>query len=360
MSSRSDQQPVTVPGSFEDITVEWLNQALAEGGVVDAAVDSIRIELMDPSKGLIGDLASVYPTYADGSGPEAFAIKLPAASADSRRIGDMLNAYLREVAFYRHVAPQSPDIRVPRCFYAGEDLASGRWAIVLEFIEADEFDVFAGADPGQAAAAIDALADFHAVWWNAETRFEWMPGFDSTGVGGLQPLWLKSLPSFVDRYRGVLPGATAEWVLRFAPQLTEWSARAAQEPLTMVHSDYRIDNLLFQGADVTMIDWQTAMRAPAAMDLSCFITTSLDVEVRRRDEDSYIDRYLQRLEHNGVEVDRDWFLRSYDENILWWMGQFGNNLAYLDPPSETVAAALTQMIERVYTAGMDRYVDRLI
>ena len=143
-----------------------------------------------------------------------------------------------------------------------------------------------------------------------------MPGFDTSGVGGLTSLWLANLPFFVDKYREVLPDPTAEWVLAFAPLLSTWSARAAEEPLTMVHSDYRIDNLLFQGDQVTMIDWQTTMRAPAAMDLSCFISTSLGMDDRRNNEGVLIDRYLNRLTMQGTFVDRSWFLQSYDENLF--------------------------------------------
>ena len=102
------------------------------------------------------------------------------------------------------------------------------------------------------------------------------------------------------------------------------------------------------------------MRAPAAMDLSCFITTSLGIDRRRQTEQQLIERYLARLQDNGVAVDAEWFARSYDENILWWMGQFGNNLAYLDPGNETVQAALTAMVKRVYTAALDRNVGRLL
>ena len=350
---------VAVPATFDDITAGWLTAALAEGGEIEAVVDQLVVEPMDASKGLIGDLAVLHVTYSSGAGPDSFVLKLPAASPDSRRIGEMLNAYGREVAFYRHVAPGS-DIQVPRCFYAGEDREARRWAIVLELIEADEFDFFGGATQAQAVAAVDSLADFHARWWNHDEPFDWMPGFDVGGVGGLQPLWLENLPTFVDRYAAELPAPTAEWVLAFAPQLADWSARAAHEPLTMVHSDYRIDNLLFQGGSVTMIDWQTAMRAPAAMDLSCFLITSLDIEHRRRQEDSLVQRYLDRLRVRGITVDRDWFDRSYGENILWWMGQFGNNLAHLDPADTTARAGLTTMVTRVYAAGLDHHVGHLL
>ena len=351
---------IVVPATFNDVTAEWVDAALQEGGMLDAQIASAVVKPMHASKGLIGDLATIHVTYSAGEGPNAFVLKLPAANPGSRRIGDMLQAYAREVAFYRDVAPHAVDTRLARCYYSGADQQAGRWAILLEAIDADEFDFFDGATMAQANAAVDALADFHRLWWNAEVPFDWMPGFDATSVGGLQPLWLHNLPVFVDRYSKVLPGPTADWALAFAPQLSTWSVQAAGEPLTMVHSDYRIDNLLFQGDRVTIIDWQTAMRAPAAMDLSCFISTSLSIDDRRTSEDAIIDRYLNQLIAQGMHVDRAWFLRSYDENLLWWMCQFGNNLAYLDPGDDAAEAALATMVERVYTAALDRDVGRLL
>ena len=351
---------IPVPETFNDIDTTWFDAALREGGVLDVDIASVRVEPMHPDKGLIGDIAVVHAAYLRGSGPASFVVKLPAANADSRRIGEMLRAYGREVAFYRLVAPQASQTRLPQCYYSGQDEAAGRWAIVLEAIEADEFDAVAGATTSQATSAVDALADFHAAWWESSTVFDWMPGFDVNDLGGLQALWLTNLPVFVERYHHVLPGPTAEWVLAFAPKLTEWASAAATEPLTMVHSDYSIDNLLFRDDQVTIIDWQTTMRAPAAMDLSCFIATSLATDVRRRDESALIDRYLDRLDYRGVTVERDWFLRSYDENLLWWMGQFGNNLAHLHPADDSAQAALTEMVKRVYTTALDRDLGRLI
>jgi len=340
-----------------------MQRALSESGRIDAPIAAVSIEPMPASKGLIGDLATVHIEYEqrdalDVSGPERLALKLPAANDDSRRIGSMLNAYGREAAFYEHVASDSSHFAP--CFLNEADAEQDRWALAIEFIDGDAFDFVGGATHDQATAAVDALAALHADWWNGAAEFEWMPGFDRGGVGGLAPLWRDSLPVFTERYREVLPGETASWVLAFAPQLADWSAGAADDPLTLVHADYRLDNLLFRGRDVTIIDWQTAMRAPAAMDLSCFIATSLTVDDRRAHEDALIDRYLAALARGDVEVDHGWFRRSYDENLLWWMGQFGNNLAYLDPDDAEVARALTAMIERVYSAGHDHDVGRLL
>lgn len=348
--------PLAVPRSLDDITPDWFVGALSEhsGRTIDLA--DMTVEPMEESRGLIGDLAIVRTVHDHGDLPTSFVLKLPAADPTSRRIGQMLNAYGREVAFYHHVAPRCPDVRIPRCWYAAEDPATGDAAILLDHIDADPVDDTTGASTAQIRAAIDALADFHCTWWGHDP-FDWMPGFDRGGVGRLQPLWLENLPTFVERYADVLPGPTSAWVLGFAPKLADWSDATARGPLTMVHADYRIDNLLFTGPEVTMIDWQTALRGPAAMDLSSLLLTGLTIDDRRRDEAEHIDRYLDRL---GLDIDREWFVHSYDENVLWWMGQFGNNLAHLDPPTEAMATALTETARRVFTAGLDRDVERLL
>jgi hypothetical protein len=81
---------------------------------------------------------------------------------------------------------------------------------------------------------------------------------------------------------------------------------------------------------------------------------------RRANEASLIDRYLARLAVAGIVVDRSWFDQSYDENVLWWMGQFGNNLSHLDPGDDQTQAALATMVQRVYTAALDRNIGRLL
>lgn len=351
---------IDIPETLADVTAEWIRSALAEGGRFGSGVGDVSIEAMPESKGLIGDLATVHLGDVAQGSPDTLVLKLPARNPGSRQIGSMLDAYQRESAFYEHVAAASDHSAFAACFYNGRDIERDRWALLVEFVDADEFDFFAGATEQQASAAIDALAALHASWWNGATEFAWMPGFDRSGVGGLQPHWIQSLPAFVERYGHVLPGETAAWVLEFAPRLAAWSAAAAEEPLTLVHADYRIDNLLFRGDAVTIVDWQTAMRAPAAMDVSCFIATSLTVDERRGREAALIDGYLSGLAAHGVDVDPTWFMRSYDETLLWWMGQFGNNLAHLDPADDSMRAALTAMVERVYTAGHDRNVGSLL
>jgi hypothetical protein len=377
---------VPVPGSFAELTAEWLAAALRAGsrsgsgsGAAGLAVDvrAVAVEPLGQAVGLLGDLARLHIDYATPTGtgtvgPASVIVKLPASEPGGRQVGAMLRAWAREVAFYREIAPASPGARVPRCYHAAADPTAERWVVVLEDCPMVPVDPAAGASTDQAAAAVDALAVFHRSWWDTDHTFDWMPGFDTTGVGGLQGAWLDALPTFGERYGHVVPGPTGEWVEQFATMLGDWSKKAAGEPLTVVHADYRLDNLIFAPADVgpgpsegalpevTMIDWQTALRGPGAMDLTSFCATSLTIEARRILEPDLIARYLHGLAVGGLTVDPDWFAQSYDENLLWWMGQFANNLSRLEPDDPDTQRSLDTMIERTYTAALDRNVGRLL
>ncbi len=348
-----------VPAGPAEVTTSWFDAALREGGILDVEVEQVEVEPLGAAVGLLGDLARLSIRYRRGQGPPTMIAKFPTTDPGGHQVGSMLRAWAREVAFYREVAPASPGARIPRCYHTGADPAANRWVVVLEDCPNEAVDAMSGAGPAEATAAVDALAEFHATWWQSPARFDWMPGFDTTGVGGLEPLWLDAIPTFIERYGHLVPDQTIDWLRRFAPTLHRWSDRAAGEPMTIVHADYRLDNLLLSSGRVTMIDWQTALRGPGAMDLSCFIVTALTVADRRRCEDELLERYLTHLSAAGVTVDRDWFQRSYDENLLWWMGQFANNLARLHP-DETTQRSLDTMIERTYTAAHDRNAGRLL
>ena len=346
-----------LPATPGDLTRDWLGPVLVAAG--ETAPRGITVEPLGPGVGFLGDVARV---HLDGCGLGSVIVKFPPADPGGRHVGAMLNAWAREHAFYTEVVPRSPGADVPRCFFAGADPGDDRWVLVLEDCPSETLDTASGASQAQAEAAVDAVAAFHARWWQApaKARFEWMPGFDRIGVGGLQGAWLDAIPLFTNRYGHLAPGDTLAWLASFAAELPAWSDRAATEPLTIVHADYRLDNLRYHDGRMTMLDWQTALRGPGAMDLASFVATSLTIENRQAWEDQLIARYANGLRSAGVEVDDAWLRRSYDENLLWWMGQFANNLARLEPDDPEAQAALDTMIERTYTAGHDRNVGRLL
>lgn len=348
-----------VPSRFEDLTAEWMNLVL---DVQPGVVERIDVEPLGPGVGFLGDVARVRVRYRPGhqSGPASVMVKIPPADPGGRQVGSMLNVWAREQAFYREVAPSSPGAQVPICHHTGADPDQGRWVLVLEDCPSEPLDAAVGASDEQAMAAVDALVGFHAHWWQAERILEWMPGLDRTSFAGLSGAWSEATPLFLDRYGHLLPDGTEEWLRACPSWLPDWSARAGREPVTIVHADYRLDNLRYHDGRMTIIDWQTALRGPGAMDLSSFVVTGCTIERRRRLEPDLLDRYARGLAAAGVTVDPAWLGQSYDENLLWWMGQFASNLARLEPDDAGAQAALDTMIERTFTAAADRDVGRLL
>ncbi len=270
------REPAEVPASADDLTGLWMAEAL---GLDPDTLVSITVEPLGPTVGFLGDVARIHLDLAPGDAagitlpdgspvPATVMTKFPPADPGGRQVGAALNVWARELAFYRQIAPASPGVRVPRCHAAAGDPVQGRWVLVLEDLPSEPLDAGAGATRDQVDAAVDALAVFHGRWWQAGDVPGWLPGFHRDGLGGLQGLWLDTRSLFLDRYGHLLPSPTETWLDAFTGELPSWSDRAGTEPLTIVHADYRLDNLRYHRGRVTMLDWQTALVGPGAMDLT--------------------------------------------------------------------------------------------
>src|SRR5690606_22311234 len=116
----------------------------------------------------------------------------------------------------------------------------------------------------------------------------------------------------------VIAMAADAFAERFAPELSPPEAAvldAARELLApwlfahgertaVVHGDYRLDNLLFPAADptgVAAVDWQTVSMGPPARAVAFFLSTSLEVDDRRRHEADLVAAYHRALARHGVE-----------------------------------------------------------
>ena len=76
--------------------------------------------------------------------------------------------------------------------------------------------------------------------------------------------------------------------------LFEWQLNHS-EPFSLIHGDYRLDNLMLHpaGRDVVVVDWQTLMTALPSRDLGYFIGTSLPAEQRREQEGQLVGEVLR-------------------------------------------------------------------
>jgi aminoglycoside phosphotransferase (APT) family kinase protein len=88
-----------------------------------------------------------------------------------------------------------------------------------------------------------------------------------------------------------------------------WEA-ISQRPRTLLHSDFRLDNMFFDLADgspFALVDWQLVQQGLGPGDVTYFVTGSYTSEERRRCEMDLLRVYHDALVANGV---RDY---SFDE-----------------------------------------------
>lgn len=294
----------------EDVDAGWLTEALRGSGAVrDATVTDFTAAQI--GTGQVGHNVRFTLTYdreEDGA-PATVVAKFPSPDETSRATGVAIGNYDKEARFYSELAP-IVEIRVPRCHRVEHDPEAHLATLLFEdMAPAEQGDQITGCPIEHAAAAIDELCALHAPLWG-DPRLDEVPwlGRPSAESGEMVGAFYNSLwPGFLERYGEQLSDDVRLLGARFGAGLPEWARRRVDGPLTVVHGDFRLDNLLFApGADgasvqVTTVDWQTVALGIGTDDVAYFLGAGLLAHDRRDHEEALVRRYHDGLVARGVE-----------------------------------------------------------
>ncbi|MCW2942570.1 MAG: hypothetical protein JWN00_5555 [Actinomycetia bacterium] len=304
-----------IPSGQNALTPEWLTQVLQRAGAIDACcVAEVSIEPV--GAGQVADSFRCRLSYdhADSRAPRSVIVKLPAADPVSRASGVAQGLYEREIRFYRELAGVV-DITTPRCLYAEIDTGSGMFALVLDDLApARDTDQLSGLIPDDACTALLELAGLHAARWGdpRQLGLGWLQDlreqYDSLYTEFVPPLF----DGFIERYGDQLEPDHQEIITAFRPHLGRYIA-GQPGPSTVIHGDYRTDNMLFDAAGATIplavIDWQTILTGAALVDAAFLLGASLDPADRAAHEHDLVREYHRALTARGVtgySWDRCW------------------------------------------------------
>jgi Ser/Thr protein kinase RdoA (MazF antagonist) len=99
--------------------------------------------------------------------------------------------------------------------------------------------------------------------------------------------------------------------------------RLKRSPVTLIHGDLHLDNLLFAPPQhepgVTVLDWQSVARGRGVIDFALFLFGSLDTTTRRAVEDDLLRRYHELLLAGGVTGYDFSLLREDCRLVLLWL-----------------------------------------
>jgi aminoglycoside phosphotransferase (APT) family kinase protein len=283
------------------LTAGFLTQALAaclRGAAVSA------VEVVAVGTGQVSDSFRLHLTYDRPVPlPATMIAKVPAADQDSRAAAKAFRTYEIEASFYDQVAAGLPVALAP-CYFACYDSGPDEYVVLLEDLApACPGDQLEGIDTDQAAAAIDELAALHAAGWDspALAALPWLNRSSPDGSALLIAAVTGLYPGFRDRYAGLVEAGTLTLIENFLPYLPAYVAGGAG-PRTIVHGDFRADNLLFGAARPVVLDWQTCSFGAPAGDLAYFLASSLQVPVREQHEERLVRQYHAALTSRGADL----------------------------------------------------------
>lgn len=298
--------------SSRALTPSWLTAALRGNGALDGAtvthVDMAPVGTGQLASSVRLELCYDRPTLA----PSTLIAKLPSTDETSRATAHALRAYEIEVCFYQELAPDLP-VRTPDIYHAHVDADGTSFVLLMEDLApARQGDQLAGCTLAQATVAIDELVKLHAPRWGDPTlaNLDWLHRDGERGLllEMLPPLWDAFRDRYADRLEPEIHEAADPLFVHFERYL-----EADAGPWTVVHRDFRLDNLLFgnakSGAPIAVVDWQSCTHGSAMTDVAYFVGAGLLPDARRDHELDLVRRYHARLVAAGVD--------SYDFASCW-------------------------------------------
>ncbi len=322
---------VHIPQSGDDLTPAWFSETL------DGKVLAVERSVIGAGIGFIGELHRCELTWADsGDGrPDSVVVKIPAVA--NHGIGEASQAYEREIVVYRELGGRF-GIPMPEYHYSEFDpnpaarlksfvlflfeklpVNAVNW-LLLKFLGLSDKsrrryllmmeDIRDSRPPAQAVGgsiddaklALDVLAAFHAhnwmrrevsdvsdLFWPLEqTPKVWQAGY------------LRNREQLENDFGHLLSDAVLAKLDDVQSRIPEIMGHLGSAPWTMLHGDYRLDNILFRpSGELVVLDFQAVGQGRAGWDVAYFITTALTPD-HRVEEESLLRRYHDALVSEGV------------------------------------------------------------
>jgi hypothetical protein len=226
--------------------------------------------------------------------------------------------YRSEVEFYSDVA-ETLRLPVPHCFHCDiTDDASDFVLLLSDMAPAVQGDQIAGCTAHEAELALRALAGLHGPRWCDPAWLDFsataMPKpNDADALKGLGDVARLAADITLVKLGPAMTAADRDTLDAAASLITPWLF-LERERFSLLHGDYRLDNMLFDPdhATITVVDWQTLAVGLPARDMAYFTATSLPPGIRARAEERLVEVYHRDLLAYGVtDYDRETCWRDY-------------------------------------------------
>lgn len=312
-----DPAKLTAPPLLEtagEITAQWIERAFAAGGAVVPQRIAIEPSVAPIGHGTSATTAQVHIGYNVGT--VTAPTDVIAKFGRGLGVSPGRSPAERERLAYELFGNDAP-FRKPRMWFGATD-ESGLTNLVLEDLSGRTRagDQIAGCSIADARAVIRELAAFHAAYWERDDVLEldWL--IDHRAMAPLYDAGIARIREWADLHVPMEDVALAE---TFGACKAEWLSHPVSRR-TLIHSDPRVDNILFEdtaeGAVAWIIDWQLPSAGDPQHDVAYFLVGSLSPEDRRACERGLVAEYASLIRRTKPDYSDAEAIESYRRNIV--------------------------------------------
>jgi aminoglycoside phosphotransferase (APT) family kinase protein len=336
-----------IPKDLTEVTSDWIMDCLDAKGL-----NSLRHEPIGEGVGMMSAMSILHFDWNDPSQlPSSLVVKLAAENETNRTVSQQFNLYLKEVNYYRELAPKTT-ARSPKVYASDIDDEHNFYILMENVSDYRMGSQVEGATAEECGLCIDFLATLHASFWGQLEDVEWLPNMSNSENArnmamGCDVGWTQLLEYFGEFVPDSINTRREDYIANI-PNLQE---QLDQAPRTLIHGDFRMDNMLFgqaPGQDpLLVVDFQGPLKGNGIHDLAYLLSHSARPEVRRANEKRLVQRYVDGISAAGIkdyEFDKAW--QDYRVGVLYSWTVAVVIAGTMDPANDRGYAWMSKMVER--------------
>jgi hypothetical protein len=336
----------------EQLTAESLTKALQGSGLLDGAqVTEVNYKVIGTGK--MGDNLRLRLQYSKPcAAPATMIAKLPAADETARSMASMMGAYSKEVRFYTELAKHNT-MRTPEIYHAMLSDAGTEFILLMEDLApAEPGDQLCGESLEHTTMALSEAAKLHASFHGKKALLasDFITKSDPDAAAFGQELLVQNWPGFVERFGKSISAECLVFGEHYIHRHTQWVA-SYRGVTTMIHGDFRAENMLFGNNTLAIVDWQTLSESFGLCDVAYFMGGSLEPELRREHEKELVEHYRSALSDQGVTLSAE---------DCWQQYRLGSMHGIMITVLGAMFSAAEERSDRMFLAMIQRHLQHCV
>ena len=338
---------MTIPESMADVSPQWVEECVGWG-----KLKNINLVPMGEGVGMMSSMSIIELEWEDSKDmPSSLVLKLAAENDTNRAVSQQFNLYLKEVSYYKDLAPRTT-ARSP-LVYASEIDEEHNFFLLMEDVSSYRMgSQVEGATLEECELCIDFLVNLHASFWNQLSDVEWLPNMSGSDNATNMALGCEAgWPQLQEIFGEFVPDNIEAMRERYLAAIPTLQAKLDQHPKTLIHGDFRMDNMLFGQAPehdaLLVVDFQGPLKGNGIHDVAYLLSHSAKTDVRREHERDLIERYANGLITAGIKhysVEKAW--NDYRVGVLYSWTVAVVIAGTMDPANDRGFAWMSKMVER--------------